>query len=744
MEFSVNLATKMRYLLLILVTFSSLLSFSQEKGEVKSICIYKAIDKILIDGVLDEKSWDTAQTAGNFQQMFPFDTSKAKTQTIVRVTFDDNNLYISAVCIDSLKGKYVVQSLKRDFSYPVNDAFAVYLDCLNDQTNGFCFGVNPLGVQREGLLSNGGGQGVTTIWDNKWTSQVKQYDNKWIVEMAIPFKSLRFKSGVDTWRINFSRNDLKRNENSVWSPVPRNFNVASLAFTGKMKFNEPQKKTSSNISIIPYLTGGVSQDYLTQKKEQYTYNGGLDAKIALSSSLNLDLTVNPDFSQVEVDRQVTNLSRFSIFFPERRTFFIENSDLFERFGFRQIRPFFSRNIGLYKGQIIPIIGGFRISGNINKKWRIGVMSMQTEHKRELGLESQNYSVAAVSRNLFKRSNISFVFVNKQEVTTKGISDNKFNRVAGADYNLQSANNKWFGKIFYHYSFTAQNLSNASANASFLSYSTPKFSWEWNHEYVEKNYLADVGFVPRIYFYNPQTDLTTRETYLRIEPSIRYKFYPKSKIINNHFPEFYFSHYLDSAYKSTEYLYQLSYNFSFQNSSVLSFKYRKNFIKLRIPIDITFTGKTPITAADYYFDNFLATYTSSFIKPLFGTITVDYGNFYTGSKLTYSGDINYRKQPWGVFGVSFSQDDIKLPEPYENAYITLIGPKVELSFTKSIFFTTFAQYNTQLNNMNLNCRLQWRFKPMSDLYIVYTDNYYSIDMTKKNKALVIKLIYWISV
>ncbi len=734
----------MRYYLIVLFSIYTLFSWAQNQEDVNTICVYKAIDKIIVDGILNENSWDSAQTACNFKQMFPFDTSVAKTQTVVKVMYDDNNLYVSAICYDSLPGKYIVQSLKRDFSYPVNDAFVVYIDCMSDQINGFSFGVNPLGVQREGVLSNGGGMGVTTIWDNKWTSEVKQLDDRWIVEMAIPFKSLRFKSGVDTWRINFSRNDLKRNENSVWSPVPRNFNVASLAFTGKLKFDEPKKKTSSNISIIPYVTGGVSQDYLAKVKEQYTYNGGLDAKIALSSSLNLDLTINPDFSQVEVDRQVTNLSRFSIFFPERRNFFIENSDLFERFGFRQIRPFFSRNIGLYKGQIIPILGGFRISGNINKKWRIGVMSMQTEHKRELGLESQNYSVAAISRNLFKRSNISFIFVNKQEVTSKGISDNLFNRIAGLDYNLQSANNKWFGKIFYHYSFTAQNLSNASANASFLSYATPKLSWEWNHEYVEKNYLADVGFIPRIYFYDPQTGITTRETYLRLEPIIRYKFYPKSKIINHHYPEIYVSHYLDSAYRSTEYQYQLSYNFNFQNTSLLSIKYRRNFIKLRIPVDITFTGKTPIIADDYYFENILATYTSSSIKPFFGTATVDYGTFYNGHKLSYSGDINFRKQPWGVFGVSFSQDEIILPEPYKNAYITLVGPKVELSFTKSIFFTTFAQYNTQVNNMNLNCRLQWRFKPMSDLYIVYTDNYYSIDMTKKNKALVVKLIYWISV
>lgn len=718
--------------------------FSQTKKATPSLLIKKASDKIIIDGELNEKSWEDAELAKDFFQMFPFDTSYAKTKTEVKVCYDENFFYVSAVCYDDLKGNYVVQSLKRDFSYPANDAFAVYIDCINDKTNGFCFGVNPLGVQREGLLSNGGGQGVTTIWDNKWYSEVKHYDDKWIVEMAIPFTSLRYKAGVETWRINFSRNDLKRNENSVWAPVPRIFNVASLAFTGELKWDEAPKKSGANISIIPYLTGGVSKDFITQNKEQYTYNGGVDAKIAITSSLNLDITINPDFSQVEVDRQVTNLSRFSLFFPERRNFFIENSDLFERFGFRQIRPFFSRRIGLYNGQVIPIIGGFRLSGNINKNWRIGIMSMQTEHKHELGLESQNYSVAAVSRNVLKRSNISFIFVNKQEVTSKGISDNQFNRIAGADFNLQSANNKWFGKVFYHYSFTPQNLNQASANATFLSYSSPRLSAEWNHEYVEKNYLAETGFVPRIYYYNSVTGQNYRETYWRIEPSIRYKFYPKSKLINNHYPEFYVSHYLDSAFKSTEYLYQFSYNFNFQNLSTLSVKAKSNFIKLRNPLDITFTNKPLIPAGDYYFNDAAITYTSSTIKKLFGTASINYGEFYNGIKFTYAAELNYRKQPWGVFSLSYQQDEIRMPEPYQNSYISLIGPKIELLFSKSVFFTTFVQYNTQINNVNVNSRLQWRFKPMSDLYIVYTDNYYSVDMSKKNRALIIKLVYWFSV
>ncbi len=723
--------------------YSSLL-YSQTKKATPSLQIKKAEDKIVIDGELNEKDWEVASIAADFFQIFPFDTSYAKSKTEVRVTYDDDYFYVSAICYDDIKGNYVIQSLKRDFSYPVNDAFAVYMDCINDKTNGFCFGVTPLGVQREGLISNGGGMGVTTIWDNKWYSEVKCYEDKWVVEMAIPFKSLRYKSGIDTWRINFSRNDLKRNENSSWSPVPRIFNVASLAFTGELKWDSPPKKAGMNVAIIPYVTGGVSQDFLTQNKEQYTYNGGVDAKIAISSSLNLDVTINPDFSQVEVDRQVTNLSRFSLFFPERRNFFIENSDLFERFGFRQIRPFFSRRIGLYNGNVIPIVGGFRLSGNINKNWRIGVMSMQTEHKHELGLESQNYSVAAVSRNVLKRSNISFIFVNRQEATSKGISDNNFNRVAGVDFNLQSANNKWFGKIFYHQAFTPQNLNQSSANASFLSYSSPRFSGEWNHEYVEKNYLAETGFVPRIYYYNPVTRLSYRETYWRIEPSLRYKFFPKSKLINNHFPEMYMSHYLDSAFKSTEFLYQLSYTINFQNTGVLVVKGKHNFTKLRTPIDITFTGKTPIPAGDYYFNDASIAYTSSSIRKLFGTASLNYGEFYNGVKFTYSAELNYRKQPWGVFSLSYQQDEIHLPQPYSNSYISLIGPKIELLFSKSIFFTTFVQYNTQINNVNVNSRLQWRFKPMSDLYIVYTDNYYSVDMSKKNRALIVKLVYWFNV
>lgn len=276
------------------------------------IKIQRAVDPIVLDGSLTETTWQNAERAGSFFQQSPYDTTFAQTKTEAMVAYDDQNIYVAGICYDPEPGNYIVQSLKRDFSYPVTDAFGVYFDPFLDQTNGFSFAVSPLGVQREGLLENGGTFGVSTQWDNRWFVEVKEYADRWEVEMKIPFKTLRYKEGIDKWGINFSRNNLKINENSVWSPVPRNFNVATLAFCGQMNWDRPPPKAGTNVSLIPYVLGRFEGDYENTGEQTVSPNAGLDAKIAVTSALNLDLTVNPDFSQVEVDRQVTNLSRFSL------------------------------------------------------------------------------------------------------------------------------------------------------------------------------------------------------------------------------------------------------------------------------------------------------------------------------------------------------------------------------------------------------------------------------------------------
>ena len=325
----------------------------------------------MIDGQLNEPDWQTAQAAKDFFMVLPMDTSRSVSRTEVRITYDATNIYLGVICFDTLSGRVTVESMRRDFSFGKNDNFLLFMDPFDDQTNGFSFGSNAAGAQWDGLMYDG--SRVDLSWDNKWVSMVRNYDDRWVFEASIPFKTIRYKKGITQWGINFSRLDLKLNEKSSWAPVPRQFPTAQLAYTGILQWDEPPPEVNSNVSVIPYLSAGAQKDFESQSGTDHDFDMGLDAKLAVTTSLNLDLTVNPDFSQVEVDRQVTNLSRFELFFPERRQFFIENSDLFANFGFTSMRPFFSRRIGLES----PIHAGVRLSGKINKDWRIGVMDIQT-------------------------------------------------------------------------------------------------------------------------------------------------------------------------------------------------------------------------------------------------------------------------------------------------------------------------------------------------------------------------------
>ncbi len=732
-------------ILKLIYTISLLLFINVVFGQSKNkLYLCKTTEKIKIDGLLDEPVWQTCEAAGDFWQNFPYDTCYAKTKTVAYVTYNETSIFIAAICYDSLPGNYVIQSLKRDFSYPVSDAFVVTLDPFSDGQNGFSFGVNPYGVQREGLIAQGGLQGVTTIWDNKWISEVKRNGTNWTVEMEIPFKSLRYKADLTQWKINFARNDLKRNENSTLCKVPRQYNIASLAFTNNLHWETSPKKAGPNVSIIPYAIGKISKDYVAGTKTTYEGNIGADAKIAISSALNLDLTINPDFSQVEVDRQITNLTRFSLFFPEQRQFFTENSDLFASFGFSQMRPFFSRRIGLSNGSAIPIIAGARLSGKPSKNWRIGVMDIQTAKAKinNSDVFSQNYFVGAVQRNVFKRSNVAMIFVNRQQFDTSKYSATNYNRVLGLDYNLASADNKWNGKLFFHHSLSNTNNQNAFAHASWINYASQKVNIHWNHEYMDKNYNAETGFTPHVFQTDYSTNIITKNTYWRLEPSAAYFFYPKNSIINKMGPSVYMDYYANKNLTTTDLLLQGGYDIYFTNSASISFDYRNFYTKLIYPTDVTFSG-IPIFLSDKYrYQDVVFSFKTNQRKTLNAAAGISYGSYFTGTKLSYNADIAFRKQPYGIFALSYTHNEINMPYLSKKVVLDLIGPRIDLSFTRSLFFTAFFQYNSQINNFNINARFQWRFKPMSDIFIVYTDNYVSDNFTQKNKGLVVKFVYWL--
>lgn len=738
-------------ILICLGLFFSIKSFAQDTAQ-RNISAKFITEMITIDGKDLEPSWNnTASVAKDFYQNFPYDTSYAISKTEVKVLQDAENIYIFAICYDNSDSDYVVQSLKRDWSYPRSDAFVVSFEPFNDFTNGFSFGVNPYGAQREGLIENGGNFGVSTAWDNKWFAQTTRQKGYWTAEFQIPLKSIRYKENLSEWRINFARNNLKINENSTWHPVPRILNIAVLSHMGKVKWEKPVKKSGLNAAFIPYSTLSASKNYQTNTITEIKPNVGFDAKIVLTSSLNLDLTVNPDFSQVDVDVQQLNLTRFSLFFPERRQFFIENSDLFASFGFRQIRPFFSRRIGLQNGNIIPIVAGARLSGKVGTKWRVGAMNIQTAQQQSSNTAATNYSVAAFQRKIFSASNIAGILVNKwvQDLdTNKGYS----NSVLGLDYNLIAKDNKWRGKVFYHQSLNnGKRNEEAAAHASWFMFNTINWFAMWNHEFVGKNYNAEVGFTPRIFVRDDANSITYRQSYWRLEPEIKRRLYPKSNLINRIELGIYNSTYFDQSFVMNDLLLSPFGNIKFQNSAIVAASYRRRNVLLNYPIDIT-RNSGNLAAKRYLFNEGRLSFISNNRKSFFYTLGTTFGGFYSGTKTTLEAQANLRVQPKAIFSLSYRRDDVQLPSPNTSTVLSLIGPKIEYNFTKKLFSTLFVQYNTQSENMNINARVQYRFAPMSDLFIVFSENYLPNTvnflgnedfpyLSIKNRALTVKLSYW---
>lgn len=694
---------------------------------------------MVMDGKLTETTWANCQIASNFQQQFPFDTCSARNPTDVRVTYDSKAIYISAVCYEKPGKKYIVESLKRDFGAKRSDCFNVYIDPYNDKINGFVFGVSPFGSQREGNIEYGGNFDANYLWDNKWICAVEKESDKWTVEMKIPFKTIRYKFGSNMWRINFMRSTPGDNEISVWNKVPFNFNNMSLAYTGELQFDEAPPKPSFNISMIPYAIGGFN--YTVNTPIKWNYNFGGDMKIGITPALNLDLTFNPDFSQVDVDQQVTNLTRFSLFFPERRQFFLENAGLFSNFGFSKIRPFFSRRIGLYNGQQVPIVAGARLSGKLSKRLRIGLMNIQTAGNSSLGLQAQNYTVAALQFQAFGRSNLSFIFVNRQGFLGDKVNQDDYNRVVGVDYDLQTKSNKWIGKVFFHHSISPKNNDNAFAHASFFMFNTRKWQINWNHEYVGKNYNAETGFVPRQFFYDQVRDTTVKLTYWRLEPSIEYSIYPKNKKIYRISPGIYHSMYTDSVFRPNDLLIRAYTEFEFYNTTQININYTEYFTSLLFPIDVTGSTLAPLPAGPYHYRDATINFVSNARKKITYYAELTFGSFFNGTKLSYAASINYRIQPFGNIGISFSRNEIWLPEPYGEAHLMLISPKFEFTFRKNIFWTTFVQINTQVNNINIYSRFQWRFAPMSDIFLVYSENLNIDPVMEKTRGIQLKFVYW---
>jgi len=714
----------------------------------------KVSEPIVLDGKLDESFWVNLKPVSNFSQYFPTDSLMACGQTEMYFAYDDNYLYFASKCYTP-SNKFSVESLRRDYGFGANDNLTLLLDTYADKTNAFVFGMNPYGARREALIFNAGrtGDSFDNSWDNKWDGESKRYEDHWICEMAIPFKTIRYKEGASKWRFNAYRNDVQCNEITSFINIPRENIIMDLTYMGELNFQEPLEKPGSNISIIPFVTSAVTRDFEddTQVGAQSNFNVGGDAKISISSSLNLDLTANPDFSQVEVDRQVTNLDRFEIFFPERRQFFLENADLFGRFGTQRMNPFFSRRIGVSQdtatGNNIQntIYGGARLSGKLNEKLRVGLLSMVTAPQQENDLPAFNYTVAAAEQVVFDRSNIAFIFVNKQAIDSDdfGETADKYDRVAGLEYRLVSKNNYWSGKTSFMKSLTPNVAEHKFAHFTQLQYNRRKYRFAWSHLLVGEGFDAETGFVPR-------------RDILNISPTLDFRFFPQTDKITQMTLGFDFTwihklgkdkNVIIEGFGLAENAAGLSWDVSLSNNHRFEMSLDYTNLLLLDDFDPTRIQKDDVfLSAGSRFENtvFRARYSTDQRKTFFFRIDPLYGRFFGGTRLGTRTRMTYRFQPFGSVSLNVNYNRIELNAPFEVANLWLIGPRIDVTFTKKHFFTAFIQYNNQLENLSVNSRFQWRFAPASDFFLVYSDNFNSLDnFNSRNRGVVAKLTYWLN-
>ena len=518
-----------------------------------------------LDGVvLSDPAWQDAHVLQGFWQTTPDEGDPATERTEVRIMYTEEEFLVGVVCFHEDPSKIIISEATRDGALQTIDSFQFVLDTFKDTQNGFVFGTSPAGIEYDAQISNegdgqfgfsgaraGSGGGLNVNWDGAWKVRTSVHEQGWSAEFAIPFKTLRFpRKSVQEWGVNFQRNIRYNNEVAYWAPLPRQFNLYRVSLAGTLEGIEvPDPR---NLKIMPYVLGQrlVDRDGQREQAPDLDRDGrqgdfGVDVKYSITPSVALDLTYNTDFAQAEVDEQQINLDRFTLFFPEKRLFFLENAGLFSVSADGTVQTgsdvelFFSRRIGIGpEGQTIPIIGGARVSGNVGANSSIGLLNMQTESLENV-TESNNYSVARFEQRLKNRSSIGVILVNRQgrsDLTEDSGIDNPYNRLLGIDGKLGIGMNSeisgYFARTFSPGSMVNDDFDNGRQYAYDVKAqrNTQAYSMSVQYSEVRGNFNPEVGFLSRESFrkvsglilnrYRPEDFMG----FLELRPHISYRSY----------------------------------------------------------------------------------------------------------------------------------------------------------------------------------------------------------------------------
>ncbi len=686
-----------------------------------------------LDGVLDEPIYETIPAITGFLQQAPDEGAPATERTEAWITFDESNLYVAGRVWDSApESDWVANELRRDTAQlRQNDTFAVILDTFYDRRNAVAFYTNPLGAIADFALTNEGNP--NSDWNPVWDVRTGRFDGGWTVEMEIPFRSLRYRPGLSqVWGVQLRRNVRRKNEWAYITQVPISagngpggiFRVSAAATL--VGIDAPSG--SKNLELKPYAIGGVSTDLTADVPftNEGSRDAGLDVKYGVTQNLTADFTFRTDFAQVEVDEQQVNLTRFPLFFPEKREFFLEGRGIFDfasgtfsgggRGGLRRQGGgffgggnaptiFYSRSIGLQNGSIVPILAGGRVTGKVGA-FDVGLINMQadavSDAVRQLNVASTNFTVVRLKRDILRRSSVGAIFTNRS-ISLEGDGSS---RAYGIDANFSFYENV----SFLAYAARTETPGNRGRDGSWqgrFDYTGDVFGMQVEHLVVEDNFKPEVGFLRRDDFRRSYGTLRYSPRPRGIESVRQFRFEASRDYIES----------ASTGVVETRQA-QLAFSTEFENSDRFGVSVAENYEFLHRSFEPV--GGAVFAPGAYTFSDVQLSYNPGAQRRLSGSFSVLMGKYYDGDRVSvqFSRGRAELTQRFSVEPtISFNWIETAAGRFNTN----LVVSRVNYTFTPRMFVSGLIQYNSGRNTLSTNVRLRWEYSPGSELFVVYTED-----------------------
>jgi len=679
----------------------------------------------VLDGRVDEEQWNPAQAASDFLQQWPVQGGPASERTEVRFIYTEDTIYIGIICYDSEPDRIVDTQSRRDGDLSNSDSVLIILDTYHDGQNGFLFGTNPSGIQYDAQVLNegvAGGQSSSTggigrsatsttqrgnvaafnlNWDTTWAVASSRTERGWEAEMAIPLSSLRFRNSSEpqSWGLNVMRNIRRKNEQVFWSEIPQAFNIYRVSLAGNLESLDI--RSPRNLKFIPYALVGAQKDFLNPIPEtDFKFEPGFDVKYGISSAMTLDVTVNTDFAQVEVDDEQINLTRFPLFFPEKRDFFLENAGTFAFGTPREMDLFFSRRIGIEDGFEVPILVGGRLSGKIDR-FQLGLLAIQTGEEEGLA-PGQNFFVGRVRREFHKRSSVGFIFTNRESMGDPQ-GKTEYNRAWGSDLQLGLGENLIVSSYLAK-TYTPDLSGDDLAGNVFAGYRSNLWRIQGNYTDIQDNFNPEVGFVQR----------KGRKPQFRIffTPS------PETGPIKRWNPHYGFRRWYGSDGQLETERQHHDLEVFLRNGGSLSIVLNRDFEFLRVPFEIH--PGVFIPPGQYRFNQWEITAASDPSAWIYGDMALGFGSFFDGDIESYDFIVGFRTGPKFVTELNFVNTQVEAPWGHFNTNLGRL--RTSYSFTPYRFIQALIQYNSVDQQFSSNIRFGWTQPNGTGLYIVYNDSY----------------------